>query len=85
MVYNANPSMETAEVYAIALAANDNFNEAIELQTQAIFEALKLGRLNDKPSLQANMQRYRNGQQPKVDWLEVIRLEGPGSRTRDSE
>lgn len=60
-IYQVLPELETSATLAMVYAALGRFPEAIDLQTQAIFEALKTGRLERRPGLQANLERYRDG------------------------
>ncbi len=61
-MYDRHPDMETCETLAMASAANGEFEEAVDSQAQAIFEALK-GEAKDRlPWLQENMKRYQAGQ-----------------------
>ena len=43
--YGASPGRDEAETLAMACAANGRFEDAVDFQTQAIFEALKEGAL----------------------------------------
>lgn len=65
-VYAAAPGVESAETLAMVLAAAGAHAEAVELQTQAIFESLKGAEgtevLQRRPELQANLERYRRGE-----------------------
>ena len=38
------------------------FDDAVDLQMQAIFEALKTGELAQRPDLRENLERYEAGQ-----------------------
>ena len=68
VLYNGEPSLETSETLAMTLAAGRLFDDAIDFQTQAIFEALKTGSLEAQPQLQENMERYRNQQPAVLPW-----------------
>lgn len=61
-LYDAAPGLESSATLAMAYAAAGRADDAVDLQAQAIFEALKNGMLEGRPELQANMQRYREGQ-----------------------
>ncbi len=63
VLYNGEPGLETAETLAMALAANGRFQDAEDLQMQAIFEATKSGVVEARPQLRDNLERYR-GEQP---------------------
>jgi len=67
-LYNNLPSQWTSETYAMALAANQRFDDAVDLQGQAIFEALRDGNLAANPQLQENMQRYNAQQRATIAW-----------------
>jgi tetratricopeptide (TPR) repeat protein len=64
------PSQEASETFAMALAANGRFDEATDLQGQAIFEALRDGRVGFGEYLRENMQRYGAGQIAMSAWPE---------------
>ena len=64
-MYERSPDGATAETLAMAAAANGQYEDAVDLQTQAIFEALKRGDQTEISWLQQNMTRYRE-QQPAV-------------------
>lgn len=61
-IYEAAPGLETSATLAMAYAALERFPDAVDLQTQAMFEALKTGGLEGRPGLQVDMARYRVGQ-----------------------
>jgi hypothetical protein len=50
----------------MVFAALGRFDDAVDLQAQAIFEALKRGQLEVRPDLQADMERYQNAQPARV-------------------
>ncbi len=62
LVYQDSPGMETAATLAMVYAAMGLFDDAIDLQAQAMFEALKAGGLEARSDLSADMTRYREGQ-----------------------
>jgi enoyl-CoA hydratase/carnithine racemase len=63
-MYEAAPDMETAATRAMVHAARGEFDDAVDFQSQAMFEALKrYGSLEPRPDLQTEIERYR-GQQP---------------------
>ncbi|AKS42962.1 tetratricopeptide repeat protein [Wenzhouxiangella marina] len=62
VIYQDAPGMETAATLAMVYAAMGLFDDAVDLQAQALFEALKLGILDARPDLQEDMARYREGQ-----------------------
>lgn len=57
-LYEQLPGGESAETLAMAYAATGRFDDAVELQMQAIFEALKSGDLPQRPDLRGNLERY---------------------------
>jgi tetratricopeptide (TPR) repeat protein len=88
-LYQNLPSQRSSETYAMALAASGQFDDAIDLQGQAIFEALRDGLLPANPQLQENMQRYNNGEPATQPWapghsIYGSTLSGIGSANYDS-
>jgi len=67
-VYSSAPSFQSARFAAYVLAFVGNFEDAIVLQEQAMFEALKNGGLEQYPDLSVNMKRYREGKKPDWNW-----------------
>lgn len=61
-LYDANPGLESAETLAMAYAASGRFDEAVDLQMQAVFEAVKDGSIAARPDLQENLARYESGE-----------------------
>jgi len=61
-LYDARPGLESSATLAMVYAALGRHDDAVDLQTQAIFEALKQATLEARPELQANLERYRNGE-----------------------
>jgi tetratricopeptide (TPR) repeat protein len=59
-MYDRDPSQQTAETLAMASAASGLFEEAVDYQAQAIFEALKQ---ND-----TSVERYKAGQPAQDPW-----------------
>lgn len=57
-LYDEAPGQVSAEALAMAYAAVGRFDEAVELQMQAIFEALKAGQLERRPDLRQDLERY---------------------------
>ena len=64
--YGASPGLDEAETLAMACAANGRFEDAVDFQTQAIFEALKEGDTSRADWHKANLARYEQ-QQPAVE------------------
>jgi tetratricopeptide (TPR) repeat protein len=65
-VYQAAPTADNSATLAMVFAALGRFDDAVDLQAQAIFEALKRGQLEVRPDLQADMERYQNAQPARV-------------------
>ena len=62
-IYEAVPALETSATLAMVYAALGRHPDAVDLQAQAMFEALKSGGgLDARPGLQVDMARYRDGQ-----------------------
>ena len=64
-MYERSADGATAETLAMAAAANGMYEDAVELQTQAIFEALRRGDQAEISWLRQNLVRYEE-QQPAV-------------------
>lgn len=60
-IYSAVPGLESSATLAMVYAALERYTDAVDLQTQAIFEALKTGALESRSGLQVDMMRYREG------------------------
>ena len=52
----------------IASAANGEFQDAVDFQSQAMFEALKLDQKTRLAWMQENLQRYRDSQVAASPW-----------------
>ncbi len=63
--YGASPGLDEAETLAMACAANGRFEDAVDFQTQAIFEALKEGDASRAEWHKANLARFEQ-QEPAV-------------------
>lgn len=61
-LYDFNTGLDSAETLAMAYAANGRFEDAVDLQRYAIFEAVKAGVLSQRPALQENLARYESGE-----------------------
>lgn len=82
-LYDASPGRESAETLAMAYAAAGRFNEAIDLQMQAVFEAVKDGSITARPDLQENLARYESGETAAVPYAPPHPLFGStGQRLR---
>ena len=58
-IYQLAPTTEHAAGLAMVHAALGQFDDAVDLQAQAMFEALKQGELEQRADLRADMQRYQ--------------------------
>lgn len=61
-VYAREPGLESAETLAMVYAALGRFDDAVDFQAQAMFEAMKAGGLAQRPALHTNMALYRSRQ-----------------------
>lgn len=68
VMYTKEPGRLTAETLAMASAANGRFDDAVDFQAQAMFEALKADRDGDMTWMQGNMARYQAGQRAEQAW-----------------
>jgi tetratricopeptide (TPR) repeat protein len=64
--YGDSPGLDEAETLAMASAANGRFEDAVDFQTQAIFEALKEGDTSRAEWHKANLARFEE-QRPAVE------------------
>ncbi|NDY95755.1 tetratricopeptide repeat protein [Wenzhouxiangella limi] len=60
-VYQTAPTTDNSATLAMVFAALGQFDDAVDLQAQAMFEALKSGQLEARPDLRADMERYQAG------------------------
>lgn len=67
-LYGGYPGLETSETLAMTMAAHERYQDAVDFQAQAIFEALKAGTIDSQPHLQENMERYKAGQRASEPW-----------------
>jgi tetratricopeptide (TPR) repeat protein len=67
-MYEKEPGLDTSETLAMASAANGQFEDAVDFQSQAMFEALKLDLKARLTWMQENMQRYQDGQLAASPW-----------------
>lgn len=72
VLYDQRPNGEHAETVAMALAANGRFEEAMDYQGQAIFEAIKSGDLASQQSMRENMQRYEAKSVASAAWPDLV-------------
>lgn len=61
-VYRTAPTADYSAALAMVYAAMGEFDDAVDLQAQAMFEALKTGELEQRADLRADMDRYQSGQ-----------------------
>jgi tetratricopeptide (TPR) repeat protein len=76
-IYAREGTPESAETLAMAAAANGLFDDAVQFQAQAIFEALKINDGTIISWLQENMARFRNGQIAERAWTTEERVFKP--------
>lgn len=69
-LYQRYPGRHTAATLAMAMAANDRFEDAVELQTQAIFEAIKAEDEQGQRDLYEDLQRYQDSEPATRAWPE---------------
>jgi tetratricopeptide (TPR) repeat protein len=62
------PSIPHLETVAMIVAATGQYDAAVDIQTQAIFEAAKADELDRYPGLSVNVQRYQQGQAAELPW-----------------
>lgn len=79
LLYDTIPRMQTAETLAMALAASGRYEEAVQLQAQAIFEAVKSDEIDGNPQLRANMERYESSKPAERPWPEDHPVFRPGA------
>ncbi len=65
-VYQMAPDIENAASLAMVHAALGQFDDAVDLQAHAMFEALKAGQLEARADLRADMERYQDGRAARV-------------------
>ncbi|MFW5816308.1 MAG: tetratricopeptide repeat protein, partial [Wenzhouxiangella sp.] len=65
-VYQAAPTADSSATLAMVFAALGRYDDAIDLQAQALFEALKRGQLEARPDLRADMERYQAGRPARL-------------------
>jgi tetratricopeptide (TPR) repeat protein len=78
-LYESAPGIETAATRAMVHAARGEFDDAVDFQAQAMFEALKrYGNLDGRPDLQAAMARYQEGRAAERPFGEGHPVFSPG-------
>jgi tetratricopeptide (TPR) repeat protein len=78
-MYERAPDGVTAETLAMASAANGQFEDAVDLQAQAMFEAIKRGEQSEVEWLKQNMSRYEAGQPATAAWPPAAEVYRPRS------
>ena len=78
-MYEREPDGDSAETLAMAAAANGHFQDAVDLQAQAMFEALRIGDQNQLAWLRENMTRYEAGQPANAAWPQTAEVFRPRS------
>jgi len=68
LFYAREPGLLSAETLAMAAAANGRFEDAVDFQAQAMFEAVKSGRRAEADWMKANMRRYQNKERALEAW-----------------
>lgn len=68
LLYDQRPDAGFAETVAMAMAANGRFEEAMDYQGQAIFEAIKTGDRSSLAVLRGNMQRFEANLPAEAAW-----------------
>jgi hypothetical protein len=77
-LYDEDPTQWHAETLAMVAAANGLFEDAVDFQTQAIFEAVKAGAEESRlATLRGNLERYESGQPAQRAWPEDSVLFSP--------
>lgn len=60
MIYDTDPGMNSATTLAMVSSALGQFDDAVDFQAQAMYEALRNGTLEARDDLRANMARYQS-------------------------
>lgn len=66
LIYDSDPDVESAATLAMVHAARGEFDDAVDFQAQAMFEALRDGSLDYRRDLRENMERYQRGEPARV-------------------
>ena len=61
-IYDISPDTENAATLAMVHAARGEFDDAVDFQAQAMFQALRDGELDLRSDLRESMSRYQQGQ-----------------------
>lgn len=68
VLYDQRPDGGFAETVAMAMAANGRYEEAMDYQGQAIFEAIRSGDQASQADLRTNMRRFEAGLPAAAPW-----------------
>ena len=79
VLYEVRPNIQHAELYAMALAANQRFEDAIGIQKELVDQAKRQGALANRPDLEQNLERYRQGRRADAAWHEGAQVFKPES------
>jgi superkiller protein 3 len=60
MIYDTDPGMDSATTLAMVTSALGRFDDAVDFQAQAMYEALRNGTLETRDDLRTNMTRYQS-------------------------
>ena len=83
-LYRSDPVLDSAATLAMAMAANHRFQEAIDYQAEAIFEAVTSSRNDLQVELKENMQRYEAEQPATRAFAPDNPVFDPGFVTEDT-
>jgi len=84
-VYQESPGLKSARLAALVAGFLNKYQDALELQRHAMFEALKQGGLSRYPDLQVNLQNYSTGKKPVWSWKTYSREISPLPPIRTAE
>jgi tetratricopeptide (TPR) repeat protein len=84
-VYQAAPGLKSARFAALVAGYLGKFPDAVDLQRQAMFEALKDGGLSAYPDLQINLKKLMASQKPLWSWKSYAREISPLPPIRTAE
>ncbi|MGH8496007.1 MAG: tetratricopeptide repeat protein [Gammaproteobacteria bacterium] len=76
-LYERYPGRHSSATLAMAMAANDKFEDAIDMQTRAIFEAIRAEDVQAQREMYLDLQRYQNGEAATRAWPEGSAIFSP--------
>ncbi|MGH6885471.1 MAG: tetratricopeptide repeat protein, partial [Geminicoccales bacterium] len=76
-LYERYPGRHSSATLAMAMAANDKFEDAIDMQTRAIFEAIRAEDAQAQREMYLDLQRYQNGEPAARAWPEGSAIFSP--------